>query len=43
MIDIHKNCFETAGEFGSEGNYVLGANINGFLRVAKAMDAMGVI
>src|SRR5690554_1980141 len=43
MIDIHKNCYETAAEFGSEGNYVLGANINGFLRVAKAMNAMGVI
>jgi glutamate dehydrogenase (NADP+) len=43
MIDIHKNCYETAAEFGAEGNYVLGANINGFLRVAKAMNAMGVI
>ena len=43
MIDIHKNCFETAAEFGSEGNYVLGANITGFLRVARAMNAMGVI
>ncbi|KXS53393.1 NADP-specific glutamate dehydrogenase [Marinobacter persicus] len=43
MIDIHKNCFETAAEFGAEGNYVLGANINGFLRVARSMNAMGVI
>jgi glutamate dehydrogenase (NADP+) len=43
MIDIHKNCYETAAEFGAEGNYVLGANVNGFLRVAKAMNAMGVI
>jgi glutamate dehydrogenase (NADP+) len=43
MIDIHKNCYETAAEFGAQGNYVLGANITGFLRVAKAMTAMGVI
>ncbi|MGM0951584.1 MAG: NADP-specific glutamate dehydrogenase [Pseudomonadota bacterium] len=43
MIDIHKNCYETAGEFGCEGNYVMGANINGFLRVARSMSAMGVI
>ncbi|HSP01088.1 MAG TPA: NADP-specific glutamate dehydrogenase, partial [Thioalkalivibrio sp.] len=43
MIDIHKNCYETAAEFGSEGNYVLGANVGGFLRVARAMNAMGVI
>jgi glutamate dehydrogenase (NADP+) len=43
MIDIHKNCFETAGEFGAPGNYVLGANINGFIRVARAMVAMGLI
>ena len=43
MIEIHKNCYETAAEFGSEGNYVMGANINGFLRVARSMSAMGVI
>ncbi|MFO7530098.1 MAG: Glu/Leu/Phe/Val dehydrogenase dimerization domain-containing protein [Marinobacter sp.] len=30
-------------KFGAEGNYVLGANITGFLRVARAMNAMGVI
>lgn len=43
MINIHRNCFETAEEFGSPGNYVVGANITGFLKVARAMDAMGVI
>ncbi|WP_404363592.1 NADP-specific glutamate dehydrogenase [Marinobacter sp.] len=43
MINIHKNCFETAEEFGSPGNYVVGANINGFIRVARAMEAMGLI
>ncbi len=43
MINIHKSCFETAEEFGSPGNYVLGANITGFIKVARAMDAMGLI
>ena len=40
---IHRNCHEAAAEFGSPGNYVLGANIAGFRRVAEAMLAMGVI
>ncbi len=43
MVDIHRTCYETAAEFGAEGNYILGANIAGFIRVAKAMDAMGLI
>ena len=43
MINIHKDCFETAAEFGAPGNYVLGANITGFIKVARAMDAMGLI
>jgi glutamate dehydrogenase (NADP+) len=43
MIDIHTSCYETADEFGAEGNYVLGANVAGFIRVARAMTAMGVI
>jgi glutamate dehydrogenase (NADP+) len=43
MVDIHKNCYETSAEFGTAGNYVLGANITGFIRVARAMTAMGVI
>jgi glutamate dehydrogenase (NADP+) len=43
MIEIHKSCYETASEFGCEGNYVMGANITGFIRVARAMTAMGVI
>ncbi|PFG10301.1 NADP-specific glutamate dehydrogenase [Marinobacter sp. LV10MA510-1] len=43
MIEIHKSCYETSVEFGAEGNYVLGANTTGFIRVAKAMNAMGVI
>ena len=43
MINIHKNCYETAEEFGMPGNYVAGANISGFIRVAKAMTAMGLV
>jgi len=43
MTNIHKICYETAEEFGSPGNYVVGANIAGFMKVARAMLAMGVI
>lgn len=43
MINIHKDCFETSAEFGSPRNYVLGANVTGFIKVARAMDAMGLI
>jgi glutamate dehydrogenase (NADP+) len=43
MQNIHRDCFETAAEFGSPGNYVIGANIVGFRRVAQAMLAFGVI
>ncbi len=43
MKSIHNLCYETAEEFGTPGNYVYGANIAGFIRVAKAMLAMGLI
>jgi glutamate dehydrogenase (NADP+) len=43
MRDIHRTVYETAEEYGSPGNYVLGANIAGFLRVADAMLAFGVV
>ncbi|MGE3665051.1 MAG: NADP-specific glutamate dehydrogenase [Steroidobacteraceae bacterium] len=43
MRGIHRHCHESAAEFGSPGNYVLGANIVGFRRVAEAMLALGVI
>lgn len=43
MRTIHDNCAETADEFGAPGDYVLGANIAGFVRVAQAMRALGVI
>lgn len=43
MIGIHDTCLATAEEFGAPGNYVVGANIAGFEKVAKAMLAFGVI
>jgi glutamate dehydrogenase (NADP+) len=43
MAGIHNSCHQTAEEYGAPGDYVLGANIAGFLRVADAMQAMGVI
>ena len=43
MIDIHDTCAATAEEYGKPGDYVLGANIAGFQRVADAMVAQGVI
>ena len=43
METIHRNAFETAAEYGCEGNLVIGANIAGFIRVAKAMVAHGLI
>ena len=42
MRNIHQVCYETAEEFGVPGNYVAGANIAGFIRVAKAMVAHGL-
>lgn len=43
MRNIHHDCHETAREYGLENNYVAGANIVGFQRVAEAMLAFGVI
>jgi glutamate dehydrogenase (NADP+) len=43
MTSIHQRCFETAEEYGTPGNYVNGANIAGFIKVARAMVALGVI
>jgi len=42
MIGIHKNAYETSKLFGKPGDYVMGANIAGFLKVADAMIAQGV-
>ena len=43
MVNIHKNASETAKQYGREGDYVFGANVAGFLKVAEAMTAQGVI
>lgn len=43
MTGIHDRCAATADEYGAPGNYVLGANIAGFRRVADAILALGVI
>jgi glutamate dehydrogenase (NADP+) len=43
MIDIHRACFDTAQEYGQPGNYVMGANIAGFVKVADAMLDQGLV
>ncbi|MEA3224237.1 MAG: NADP-specific glutamate dehydrogenase [Thermodesulfobacteriota bacterium] len=43
MVNIHKNCFETAQEYGCPGNLVIGANIAGFIKVANAMLHQGLV
>ena len=43
MQSIHDNAYQAAREFGSAGNYVAGANIAGFIKVADAMLAHGVV
>ena len=43
MVDIHKNAFETAKKYNREGDYVFGANVAGFLKIAEAMLAQGVV
>jgi glutamate dehydrogenase (NADP+) len=43
MVGIHDRCAATADEYGDPGNYVLGANIGGFVKVADAMLAQGLI
>ncbi|RJP30433.1 MAG: NADP-specific glutamate dehydrogenase [Candidatus Omnitrophota bacterium] len=43
MKSIHSNAFRTAAEYGQPGNYVVGANIAGFVKVADAMIDQGVV
>jgi glutamate dehydrogenase (NADP+) len=43
MVGIHRTCLETAEEYGRPGDYVVGANVAGFRKVADAMIAFGVI
>jgi len=43
MTDIHHNCRVTAEDYGRPGNYVVGANIAGFLKVADSMLDQGLV
>ena len=43
MKTIHENSFRTAEEYGCKGNYVVGANIAGFVKVADAMIDQGLV
>jgi len=43
MRGIHARCHETAEEYGAPGNLVLGANVAGFLTVAEAVHAQGLV
>ncbi len=43
MVNIHRTCLETAEKYGAPGNYLHGANIGGFLKVAQAMLDQGVV
>ena len=43
MKNIHRSCVEAAAAYGMPGNYVAGANIGGFLKVADAMMDQGIV
>ncbi|MCR4902745.1 MAG: NADP-specific glutamate dehydrogenase, partial [Butyrivibrio sp.] len=43
MANIYKSISEAAKKYGKEGDYVAGANIAGFLKVAEAMKAQGIV
>jgi glutamate dehydrogenase (NADP+) len=43
MTYIHNTVWETSAEYGVTGNYVTGANIAGFIKVARAMVALGLV
>ncbi|OPY90200.1 MAG: NAD(P)-specific glutamate dehydrogenase [Syntrophus sp. PtaU1.Bin208] len=43
MKSIHTSCLNAAAEYGREGDYVLGANVAGFMKVANSMLAYGVV
>ena len=43
MKNIHDNCLKTAAKYGKPGDYMAGANIAGFIKVADAMIAEGVL
>ena len=43
MTNIFNSCNNAAKEYGMEGNLIAGANIAGFLKVAEAMMAQGIV
>ena len=43
MKSIHKTCLDAAAEYGDPGNYLVGANIAGFVKVVNAMIDQGVV
>jgi glutamate dehydrogenase (NADP+) len=43
MKNIHQACLEAAETYGRPGDYLMGANIAGFIKVANAMMAYGVV
>ncbi len=43
MVNIFKRCDDASTEYGMENNFVAGANIAGFIKVADAMIAQGVV
>ena len=43
MFNIHKKCVDTAKQYGKEGDYVFGANVAGFIKVATAMLEQGLV
>ncbi|MEP0815165.1 MAG: NADP-specific glutamate dehydrogenase [bacterium] len=43
MVNIHRTCVSTAARYDAPGNYVVGANIAGFLKVAQAMADQGAV
>ena len=43
MVNIYKNSKNAAEEYGNPGNILMGANISGFVKVAEAMMAQGIV
>ena len=43
MKSIHDSSYEAAAKYGHKGNYVMGANIAGFVKVADAMVGQGIL
>ncbi len=43
MVAVHEQCVTASKEYGHEGNYVFGANIAGYMKVADAMMAQGLV